>query len=197
MALVSGSNWLQKLQAEESGNPYEEEYPTTKWDTVPTLTPEANVCPACDCTATIQSVNVIIQQLQKFSEYQETTLGNIITQLESRIYAEGGGSPRFGRGTAVGGVAAVYGEDKAVSDFWLGLQQIENMFMTRSPQPTDTQMLQSQLQNIDRFAAAYTIDSAKVATWKQKLNKWISASVTSGGKTVYFAPNIKTFGSGL
>ena len=196
MALVSGSNWLQKLQAEESGNPYVEEYPATKWDAVPTLTSEANVCPKCDCTATVQSINITIQRLQKFSEYQETVLGNIIAQLESRIYAEGGGAPKFGRSTAVGGVATVYGEDKAVSDFWSGLQQIENMFATRTPKPTDTQMLQSQLQNIDRFAAAYTLDPAKVATWKQKLNKWISASVTSGGKSVYFAPNTKTFGSG-
>jgi hypothetical protein len=194
MALVSGENWAAKLKYEqETGNPYvePETYPTTKWDSSP-----VNGCPKCDCTATTQSVNAIITSLQKFSDYQEQVLGEIIDQLQSRISIESGGQSTLGRTSAVSGVASVYSEDKAVTDFWNGLQQIDRMFMSRSPQASDTQMLQSQLSNIDKFASQYTLDPTKVADWKQKLNKWIATSLQASGKTVHFAQNTSGFGSG-
>jgi len=195
MPLVSGSDWAIKLDdGEDLANPYEEAYPATKWD----ATTVVSECPKCDCTATAQSLGVIIANLQKFSDYQEASLGEIITRLRSRIAAEGGRAYTGNRSTAVGAVASVYGTDKIISEFWAGLQQIERMFMTRAPTPSDTQMLQEQILNIDRFAASYALDPNLMATWKSKLNKWISASMAQAGKKmVYFAPNISKFGSGV
>ncbi len=194
MALVSGENWAAKLKyQQETGSPYveAEPYPETKWDSAP-----VSGCPKCDCAATVQSMNAIITALQKFSEYQEQVLGEIIEQLKSRISIESGGQSTLGRSSAVSGVASVYSEDKVVVDFWNGLQQINRMFMSRTPQASDTQMLQSQLANIDKFASQYTLDPAKVSEWKQKLSKWISTSLQASGKTVHFAQNTSGFGSG-
>jgi len=195
MPLVSGSDWAMRLETgEDLTNPYEAEYPATKWD----ATTVVSECPKCDCSATTASLSVIIASLQKFSDYQEASLGEIITRLKFRIAAEGGRAYAGDRSTAVGTVASVYGTDKIISEFWYGLQQIERMFMTRAPTPSDTQMLQEQILNIDRFAASYALDPNLMATWKSKLNKWISASMAQAGKkTVYFAPNISAFGSGV
>jgi len=195
MVLVSGSDWQQKLISGEDvvEDPYTAEYPVTKWDSATVVSD----CPKCDCTATVQSINLTIAQLQKFSDYQETALGDIIAQLHSRIAAEGGSVYTGDRSTAVGNIASIYSTDAAVFDFWAGFQQIDRMFMTRAPGPEDTAMLQSQIKNIDRFSSLYKLDPAKISEWKQKINKWISSSMQpSGKKTVYFAPNIGEFGSG-
>lgn len=198
MTLVSGSDWLQKVKyEEETGNPYEEPYPATKWDSTNPVVSSIEECPKCDCTATVQTMNAVLSALQKFSDYQEETLGEIIAQLKARIAAEGGGEAKATRSSAVGGVAALYGTEKALAEFWKGLDQIERMFITRSPQPSDISMLQSQIQSMDRFSALYTLDPSTVSAWREKLNKWISMASKGGAKdSVYFSTDTSGFGSG-
>lgn len=194
MALVSGEDWAKKLiTGEDTENPYVAEYPVTKWDASPVETG----CPTCDCTATVSSLTTAISNIQKYSEYQETVLQEIISQLRSRIAAEGGGEAKATRSSAVGGVATLYGEDRVISDFWAGLQQIDRMFMSRGPLQSDIAMLQAQLANIDRFASLYTLDSNKVVEWQKKLNGWITTAASNKGKGVYFAKNTSAFGSGV
>lgn len=196
MALVSGANWAEKIQVEEeTGSPYEEAYPLTKWDTKTVGTP-TEACPKCDCTQTVQGMKAIVSSLQKFSDYQDAALGEIISILQARIAAEGGGEAKATRSSIVGGVASIYGTEKALADFWAGLQQVQSLFNTRSPQASDVAMLQSQLANIEKFSALYTLDPAKVSDWKSKINKWISTALTANKKMVYFAPNTTGFGQG-
>jgi hypothetical protein len=196
MALVSGSNWAERIQVEEeTGNPYEEEYPRTKWDSAP-ITSSIDHCPKCDCTQTAQGMKAVISSLQKFSDYQEAALGEIISILQARIAAEGGGEAKATRSSIVGGVASIYGTEKALADFWAGLQQVQSLFNTRSPQASDVAMLQSQLANIEKFSALYSLEPAKVSDWKSRINKWISMALTANKKSIYFASNTTGFGQG-